>query len=317
MDLYEVCSRRVIARGFNYYKRKLVKNIEKIDDRTYSAIVKGTSNYHVQIDLVNYKKCKCSCPYDKKVCKHIVALYYELNPKEAESYEQILKWLIDDKKSYEKRKSEEYKYAYNNALKHVNSLSIQELKEELINYILDERYYNCLNEYDERYEEEFEILYEIDEDILEEIAHNKSEVIERTYPIHKLEDYIEAFEMIDGEDSWIDLETCEVYDDYYFEENDMDDEEIEDFYNNPNVISLPGRTELNEYEDMVSFVDSLTDDYIKEKLYNALKGKGAFKRFKNEIINQNVREKWFKYRDDCLRQKVINWLEENEIEYEE
>ena len=93
-------------------------------------------------------------------------------------------------------------------------------------------------------------------------------------------------------------------------------QEIEDFYNNPNVISLPGRTELNEYEDMVSFVDSLDDNYIRERLYQALEGKGAFKRFKNEIINQNVREKWFKYRDDCLRQKVINWLEENEVEYE-
>ena len=162
----------------------------------------------------------------------------------------------------------------------------------MINYILDERYYNCLNEYDDRYEEEFEILYEIDEDILEEIAHSKSKVIEKTYPIHKLEDYIEAFEMIDGEDSWIDLETCEVYDDYYFEENDMDDEEIEEFYNNPNVISLPGRNELNEYEDMVSFVDSLDDNYIKERLYQALKGKGAFKRFKNEIVKLNVRGKY-------------------------
>ncbi len=316
MDLYEVCSSRVMARGFNYYKRKVVRNIEKIDDRTYSAIVSGTSDYHVKIDLVNYKKCQCSCPYDKKVCKHVVALYYELNPEEAKSYEQMLKWLIDDKNSYEKRKKEEYEYAYNNALKHVNSLSIKELKEELINYILDERYYNCLNEYDERYEEEFEILYEIDENILEEIAQSKFEVEDRTYPIHKLEDFIEAFEKIDGEVSWIDLETCEVYDDYYFEENDMDDEEIEEFYNNPNVISLPGRTELNEYKDMVSFVDLLTDDHIKDKLYNALKGKGAFSRFKNEISYLGLRDKWFKYRDECLKQKVISWLKENEIEYE-
>ena len=119
-----------------------------------------------------------------------------------------------------------------------------------------------------------------------------------------------------GDDLWINLDTCEVYNEYDFGENDMDDEEIEDFNNNPNVISLPGIAELNEYEDMVSFVDSLTDDYIKEKLYNVLKGKGAFSRFKKEIAYLGLREKWFKYRDECLRQKVINWLKENEVEYE-
>ena len=43
---------------------------------------------------------------------------------------------------------------------------------------------------------------------------------------------------------------------------------------------------------------------IKNKLYKALNGKGAFSRFKKEIAYLGIREKWFAFRDERLKEKV-------------
>ena len=88
----------------------------------------------------------------------------------------------------------------------------------------------------------------------------------------------------------------------------MDEEEIEDLLRQGKIISLPMRYELNEYNDMVLFADSIENEEIKNKLYKALNGKGAFRRFKNEITYLGIREKW-------LKEKVKQWLEDNKIEY--
>ena len=131
----------------------------------------------------------------------------------------------------------------------------------------------------------------------------------------KLSDFINAFEFIDEEESWINLETGEVYNRWHFETEDMDEEEIEDFFWQNKIISLPMCFELNEYKDMVLFADSINNDEIRNKLYKALNGKGAFSRFKKEIAYLGIREKWFLFRDERLKEKVKQWLEDNEIEY--
>lgn len=43
----------LIARDFNYYKKSLVKKIEKLNETTYKAKVLGTSEYDVYIDDTN------------------------------------------------------------------------------------------------------------------------------------------------------------------------------------------------------------------------------------------------------------------------
>lgn len=66
---------------------------------------------------------------------------------------------------------------------------------------------------------------------------------------------------------------------------------------------------------MVLFADSIENEEIRNKLYKALNGKGAFSRFKNEITYLGIREKWFAFRDERLKEKVKQWLKDNEIEY--
>lgn len=313
MDLFFVSDEITKARGYNIYKNKLIKNVKKIDDNKYEAIVSGTNDYNVQVDIENINKSKCSCPNKKKICKHIIALCFELDSDEAYVYEQSLKELIADQKKYNKHKKEEYTSAYNNAVKYVDSLSIDEVKKELVSRIIDENIYNDPNDFDYYDEEEFEILDEIDDDILKSLDNDILD--DDSYPVHKLEDYIEAFVQIQGEESYIDLRTCEVYDDNIFESMDMDDDEIEEFLYQPYVTKLPGLHELDEYSDMLTFIDSIDDSNIQEILFRTVNGKGAFRRFKLEIDNLNLRTQWFKHKYECLRYKVIRWLEENDIKY--
>ena len=66
---------------------------------------------------------------------------------------------------------------------------------------------------------------------------------------------------------------------------------------------------------MVLFADSIENEEIRNKFYKALNGKGAFSRFKKEIAYLGIRDNWFVFRDERLKEKVKQWLKDNEIEY--
>lgn len=69
------------------------------------------------------------------------------------------------------------------------------------------------------------------------------------------------------------------------------------------------------YNLMVEFAEKVEDELLREKLSIALDGKGAFRRFKNVIADYpDYREKWFKFRDERLNKKVIEWLNSIGIE---
>lgn len=130
----------------------------------------------------------------------------------------------------------------------------------------------------------------------------------------KLSTFIKAFEGISFEDAYINIITGEVY--YYFELNEMDEEEKEEFLYSDDIVMLPNQYELNGYDDMIVFTDSLNNETIKRDLYQSLNGKGAFRKFQDKIYYYGLKEKWFKFKNEALRKKVIKWLNDNEIEYE-
>lgn len=76
--------------GFDYFEDGRVLEIVKISEDEYHAKVKGNNDNICNI--VYYpdypKKSTCNCPRangKKVVCKHKVALFYALNPDEAQS----------------------------------------------------------------------------------------------------------------------------------------------------------------------------------------------------------------------------------------
>jgi len=87
-------------------------------------------------------------------------------------------------------------------------------------------------------------------------------------------------------------------------------------FNNPDrYICIPERPSYEGYDLMVEFAEKVEDELLREKLYIALDGKGAFRRFKNVIADySDYREKWFKFRDERLNKKVTEWLNSIGIE---
>jgi len=138
----------------------------------------------------------------------------------------------------------------------------------------------------------------------------------------KLDDLLEAYEFGGAEiDSYIDSKTNKVIT-HIDEAYDGDPEEtklkkkIEKYPNR--FIPIPKRESRDEYEWMMEFTESLDDENLREKLEIALDGKGAFRRFKNVLLNyQEKRKEWFKFRNKKMKQDILEWCKENEIEYEE
>jgi len=80
-------------------------------------------------------------------------------------------------------------------------------------------------------------------------------------------------------------------------------------------VELPSEFEIDEYGMMVDFCRSLEDPQISEALSQAIKGKGAFRRFKDHIIELGIEDRWYKYRDEAFKKMAIEWCEDNNIDY--
>ena len=69
------------------------------------------------------------------------------------------------------------------------------------------------------------------------------------------------------------------------------------------------------YEDIEEFIATVADESFRETLTQALGGPGAFRRFKETLASdRRERERWFRFKNARMRQRVIEWLSAYEIE---
>lgn len=76
---------------------------------------------------------------------------------------------------------------------------------------------------------------------------------------------------------------------------------------------FPSKYEINEYRMMEIFSYSMEKE-IKERLLRAINGRGAFRRFKDEVFELDVREDWFNYREEELKKLLKKWCQTLDIE---
>ncbi|MEC0231200.1 SWIM zinc finger family protein [Paenibacillus alba] len=77
----EKVSSVIIERGYDYYMDDLVSSIEEINENLFAATVEGRDDYNVIIALKEnglIHSHHCTCPFEGAVCKHQVAVLYEL-----------------------------------------------------------------------------------------------------------------------------------------------------------------------------------------------------------------------------------------------
>ena len=80
-------------------------------------------------------------------------------------------------------------------------------------------------------------------------------------------------------------------------------------------ICVPEADSHEGYRDMEDFVDTLQGRGLQERLWQAIRGRGAFRRFKDTLLKHaQERERWFEFRDARQRQRVLDWLESEGIE---
>lgn len=82
-------------------------------------------------------------------------------------------------------------------------------------------------------------------------------------------------------------------------------------------LPLPSRREIDEYRIMEDFIASLPDEKIRNDLYRAIRGKGAFRIFKDRICDLGVRQAWFDYREAVFRKIAVEWCEEHGVLFQE
>jgi hypothetical protein len=82
-------------------------------------------------------------------------------------------------------------------------------------------------------------------------------------------------------------------------------------------IAGPSNFEFHEYRQMEQFIGSLSDPDAADQLWRAIKGKGAFRYFKDTLHRLGLQDQWYRYRDEAMKAFVIAWAQENHVPYKD
>lgn len=81
-------------------------------------------------------------------------------------------------------------------------------------------------------------------------------------------------------------------------------------------LPFPTKYEIHEYSIMESFVDYLPSGKIKSELGGAIRGKGAFRRFKQTIRFHGIEQLWYDYQANAYHELAERWCRDNGLDYE-
>lgn len=133
MGLLDLASGASVWKGYEYYKANKVLSKTKVSDTEYEGTLQGSNDtpYRVLIDIEHPRKSHCDCPHangKRIICKHQVALYFSIFPKEAEEYyKEVVEY-----EEEEERRQEELDRKIN---AYINKLSKAELRATLLDFL--------------------------------------------------------------------------------------------------------------------------------------------------------------------------------------
>ena len=84
---------------------------------------------------------------------------------------------------------------------------------------------------------------------------------------------------------------------------------------NSSLVSVPGANPAEGFRDMEDFVFDIENPACRSALGRALGGQGSFSRFRDALsAYPEERERWFKFKKDRVRSRVLEWLSPLSIE---
>ena len=82
-------------------------------------------------------------------------------------------------------------------------------------------------------------------------------------------------------------------------------------------LRFPTKYEIHQYRIMEDFIDQLSPGKAQEELAYAIRGKGAFRRFKQSVRFHGLEQRWYDYLAKAYRELAIRWCAEEGLEYTE
>ncbi len=80
-------------------------------------------------------------------------------------------------------------------------------------------------------------------------------------------------------------------------------------------LHLPSKFDIDEYDIMKCFCDSIENEALRNELHDLIRGSGAFGRFKDAFHRWGIADDWYRFRQAALEEIAVDWLEANNIPY--
>lgn len=129
-----------------------------------------------------------------------------------------------------------------------------------------------------------------------------------------LDKIVEALYMTNDEaQGFYNCDTGEI--EWLFEFMDRDEhEKTAEKIDCGNCVRLPSQHDIHEYQMMEDFIEELPSKEYQNKLFRAITGKGAFRRFKDTVNILGIEKQWYAFRDEAYKQIALEWCRENNLE---
>lgn len=120
--------------------------------------------------------------------------------------------------------------------------------------------------------------------------------------------------------AYVDLDTGEVRM-LFLDRDAYDSDGMHELYDKPRAeyescrsLLLPKPDSSEDYRIMRGFADC-RDEIVRERLLRAIEGRGAFKRFKNEVSKLGLEQQWREFRNEAYRDIARDFLEASGIRW--
>lgn len=142
MKLLNLASNESFWRGIDYHHENRIIDWKALEKNCYRGKVRGSNGavYNVMIDTKHPRRSTCDCPFAdgrRVICKHMVALYLGIFP---DKEQQMMDHIEEQNQMYEKEYEQEMKEREEEIRKYVMSLSKAELREKLMQRMINDLY---------------------------------------------------------------------------------------------------------------------------------------------------------------------------------
>jgi len=79
----------------------------------------------------------------------------------------------------------------------------------------------------------------------------------------------------------------------------------------------PDKFEFHEYRQMEKFIGTLSDQEAADELWRAIKGKGAFRYFRDTLHRLGIQDEWHRHRVEAMKKFIVEWAEANNVSYKD